>query len=86
MFKSDQNKDIRFALVSGLGTLLKGVEQAESKDGIMLVATEDEPLLLGALKKSTNKVVVEAVADLKAYSDGLMDWVSNESSLIAEGV
>jgi hypothetical protein len=86
MLTPDQNEDICFALVAGLGTLLKGVERTESKDEIMLVAAEDEPLLLGALKKSANGVVVEAVADLKAYSDGLMDWVLNESSLIVEGV
>ncbi len=86
MLKPDQSEHIRFALVAGLGTLLKGFEQTETKDGIMLVAAEDEPVLLSALKQSANRVVVEAVADLKAYSDGLMDWVSNESSLIAEGV
>jgi hypothetical protein len=86
MLTPDQSEDIRFVLVSGLGTLLKGFEQNESKDEIMLVAAEDEPVLLSALKKSGNRMVVEAVADLKAFSDGLMDWVSNESSLIAEGV
>jgi hypothetical protein len=84
--EEEENIDIRFALVSGLGTMLKGVEQTETKDGIMLVAAEDEPLLLSALKQSANGVVVEALADLKAHSDGLMDWVSNESSLIADGV
>jgi hypothetical protein len=86
MLTPDQNEDIRFALVSGLGTLLKGVEQTETTDGIMLVAAKDEPLLLSAMKRSGNGVVVEAVTDLKAYSDGLIDWVLNESSLIAEGV
>jgi hypothetical protein len=94
MLTPDQNEDICFALVKGLGTLLKGLEQTETEDGIILqesfeiilVAAKDEPLLLSALKKSANRVVVEAVSDLKAYSDGLMDWVSNESSLIAEGV
>jgi hypothetical protein len=86
MLKPDQSEDIRFALVSGLGTLLKRFEQTETKDGIMLVAAEDEPVLLGALKQSANGVVVEALADLKAYSDGLIDWALNESSLIAEGV
>jgi hypothetical protein len=87
MLKLDQSEDILYALVAGLGTLLKGLEQTESKDGILLVAAEDEPvLLLSALKQSANGVVVEAVADLKAYSDGLMDWILKESTLIAEGV
>jgi hypothetical protein len=86
MLTLDQSADICFALVAGLGTLLKGLERTESKHEIMLVAAEDVPLLLGALKKSANGVVVEAVADLKAYSDRLMDWALKESSLIAEGV
>ena len=86
MLKLDQSEGIRFALVAGLGTLLEGVEQTETKDGIMLVEAEDEPVLISALKKSANREVVEALADLKAFSDVLMDWVSNESSLIAEGV
>jgi hypothetical protein len=33
MLKPDQSENIRFALVAGLGTLLKGVEQTENKDG-----------------------------------------------------
>jgi hypothetical protein len=65
MLKPDQNEDIRFALVAGLGTLLKVVEQTDSKYGIMIVASEDEPVLLGALKQSANGVVVETVADLE---------------------
>jgi hypothetical protein len=86
MLTPDQNEDIQFALVAGLGTLLKGFEQTETKDEMLLVAAEDEPVLLAALKQLANGVVVEAVADLKAYSDGLVDWVSNESTLIPEGV
>ena len=70
MFKPDQNEDIRFALVAGLGTLLKVVEQTDSKYGIMIVASEDEPVLLGVLKQSANGVVVETVADL----EGTFRW------------
>ena len=42
MLNLDQSEDICFALVAGLGTLLKGFVQTGTEDEIILVATEDE--------------------------------------------
>jgi hypothetical protein len=51
----------------------------------VLLGDRDEAVLLDALQHSANRTLVEAVADVMVYSDGLMDWVFIKSTLIADG-
>jgi hypothetical protein len=110
MLKSNRTEDIRFAIVKGLGILLKGSEERPKGDEDMPVNKNEEVLLddkneevllddkgeevlvetLESWERSWERKalgsLVEAVADLKAFSDGLMDWVLSESTFIADGI
>jgi len=93
IFRPDFNENVHYALVKGLGTLLK--ERTEDKalsfqTDFTLVGIDDEKVLLQALEtldsdNSDSRVLIEAVADLKAYSDGLMDLALGTTRRIAGG-
>ena len=85
MLQHDRNESIFFSLVKGLGTLLKRSEESEH-DEYLSLSGDNELVLLHALTYSKSKLIVEAVADLNSYSDGLLDWVLSKSNLIEDGV
>jgi len=95
MLSSNYDENVHYALVKGLGTLLKG-----RKDGALklqfdftFVSADDEKVLLhalGSMVSYSHLAVMEALADLNAYSDGLMEWALRKSllsdkSLLSEG-
>jgi len=86
MLGREDDENVHYALVKGLGTLLKG-----RKDGALklqfdftFVSADDEKVLLhalGSMVSYSHLAVMEALADLNAYSDGLMEWALNKSLL-----
>ena len=84
MLVSSAEEDTHFVLVKGLGTCLNRVGHDEAD--YMMLASEDEQLVLGCLNHTTYhgtersvRRLFEALADLKVYSEGLMDWVLGKS-------
>jgi len=78
-------ESIHFAVVTGLGTLLKG----GSNNLDCLVLTQiDEDLILKTLARKECLALMHAISDLNIYSDGLVSWLLGNftSHPITEGV
>jgi len=84
MLGTNTHDDIHFALVTSLGTCLKGITNTTGLDCIML-ASQDEQQLLDILNRTlidedrSISGLSEALADVKAFSEGLVDWVVSKS-------
>jgi hypothetical protein len=71
---------IHFALVKGLGTVLNKSNQGHEEQFVMMLDDAIERTFLEMLNDAIASVdVAEAVADLKLYSDGLVDWLLGAS-------
>jgi len=82
MFGSHIQDDTCFALVTSLGICLKGVGKDVAGADCIMLASSDEQLLLvflNALKDRSVNGLWDALADVKAYSEGLLDWVVSKS-------
>jgi len=84
-----EEDDTHFALVKSLGTCLKGVGNDGAADCIMLSSQDEQQIFVWLNRTLHNKKCSirgqsEVLADLNAYSEGLLDWVLLES-LIEKG-
>jgi len=85
MLGSDTQDDTHFALVTSLGICLKGAGNDEEGEDLIMLSSSDEQQLLVYLDRTLNDNYrsvngsSEALADVKAYSQGLVDWVVNKS-------
>jgi len=93
MLGSDTHEDTHFAIVLSLGTCLKGVGNDIVGADCIRLASQDEQQLFGFLNRTLNMkepkersilALLEALADVEAYSEGLVDWVVG-NSLIETG-
>jgi hypothetical protein len=75
--------NVHFALVKALGTMLKEGGESAAGGGILLHLEDESVLLQPGLRGSV--AVANALADLKIYSAGLVDWLDREPSPIAQG-
>ena len=89
VFKSNEDDNITFALVKGVGTLLKGQGDENAHDESIAIGGEDEQFLVALLhgedQKGALDQTAQMVADLKVYSNGLIDWILARPRLIQEG-
>jgi hypothetical protein len=69
-------ENVHFALVKGLGTVLKLGGESAAGGGIMLQHDDESVLFQPGLRGS--EPVANALADLKIYSAGLVDWLEGE--------
>jgi len=83
-------EDIYFALVTSLGTCLKGIANHKAGADCIVLAIDDEQQVLGCLNLTLSRTerenterstreLSQALADLRAYSRGLIDWVLDRS-------
>jgi len=90
MFDAESHvlKDVQFALIKGLGTLLQSADKNEKQvDDCIVLSQGDEEVLLQILEHADNFEVAEAIADLKLFCDRLVDWLLSDgrSHLISAG-
>ena len=85
MLESCMDENVHYALAKGLGTLLKGKEETTHDCAWMPLCQEDGNVVLHALEMSDSQRIMDVVADLNAYSDGLMDWVLSKSYSKSKG-
>jgi hypothetical protein len=76
-------ENVHFALVKGLGTMLKEGGGSAAGGGILLLRDDEGVLLQPGLRESIS--VANALSDLKIYSEGLVDWLELGPSPIAQG-
>jgi len=84
----DVLKDIQFALIKGLSSLLQEVDKIEKQvEECIVLSTVNEDVLLQKLEHTDNLEVAEAIADLRLFSDGIVDWLLSDvrSLLISDG-
>ena len=81
--RSDMLENVHFALVKALGTMLESGGESAASSGIMLQRDDESVIFQPGLRESV--AVANALADLKIYSAGLVDWLEAEPSLIAHG-
>ena len=85
MLGSDTQDNTHFALVTSLGICLKGVGKDVAGADCTILASSDEQQLLVCLNRTLldkDRSVngpSEALADVRAYSEGLVDWVVSKS-------
>ena len=85
MLGSHTQDDTHFALVTSLGICLKGVGKDVAGVGCIILSSSDEQQLLFYLDRTLNDKdrsingPLEALADVKVYSKGLVDWVVRKS-------
>ena len=85
MLGSDTQDDSHFALVTSLGICLKGVANDVDGVGCIMLSSSDEQQLVFYLDRTLNdndrsvNGPLEALADVKAYSEGLVNWVVSKS-------
>jgi hypothetical protein len=77
-------ENVHFALVKGLGTMLKEGGDSAAGGGILLHREDESVLLQPGLRESI--AIADALSDLKIYSAGLVDWLElGPSPKIAQG-
>ena len=83
----DVRRDIRVALVRGLGSVLRRTQGSGASADCIEIDSSDELLLVQAFELTDSLAAAEAIADLKVYSRGLADWLfsSLKSHVIVEG-
>jgi hypothetical protein len=90
MLESDTDvlKDVHFALIKALGTILKQ-DKSGASEGIKLRQEDESAVLQPCLRENMavefNIAVANAWSDLGLFSEALVDWLQDEPSLIAEG-
>jgi hypothetical protein len=86
MLESDTDglKNVHFALITALGTILKqDAADSGAIEGIKLRQEDESVVLQPGLRG--NMAVANALSDLRLFSEALVDWLEGEPSLIAEG-
>jgi hypothetical protein len=86
MLESDTDvlKNVHFALIKALGTILKqDAADSGASEGIKLRQEDESMVLQPGLRE--NMAVANALSDLRLFSEALVDWLEGEPSLIAEG-
>jgi len=84
--KPEVVKDIHFALIKGLGTLLQGSDLDDTQlEDCLVLKKEDDNVFIRTLEQAENLAVAEAIADLAIFSDRLVDWILSKSHLISDG-
>ena len=92
MLESDTDvlKNVHFALIKALGTILKqDAADSGASEGIKLRQEDESAVLQPCLREKMavefNMAVANAWSDLGLFSEALVDWLQDEPSLIAEG-
>jgi hypothetical protein len=92
MLESDTDalKNVHFALIKALGTILKqDAGDSDASEGIKLRQEDESVVLQPGLRENVavkfNMAVANALSDLGLCSEALVDWLQDEPSLIAEG-
>jgi len=90
MLLAGAEEDTYFARVTSLGTCFKGLGNHEAGVDCIMLASQHEQQIFACLnltlheKQLSINGLSEALADLRAYSEGLVDWVLDKS-LIEKG-
>jgi hypothetical protein len=92
MLESDTDalKNVHFALIKALGTILKqDAGDSDAIEGIKLRQEDESVVLQPGLRENVavefNMAVANALSDLGLCSEALVDWLQDKPSLIAEG-